>query len=135
MTELLRLKPDPIPPLHPVPESLAEGELKARYEDHYRAFYDALWQGARPLCASRDFIDACLCLRLVVEEKVSALAPTHLRARLAQIGDARRVTSAEEFLWSAHRRHRARDQEPLNFVNNFTGLSVELLDEVKQATA
>jgi hypothetical protein len=78
MANLPRLKPDPIPPLHPVPEFLAEGELKARYEDmkavlrvpwmgvvtmsfaHYRAFYDALWQGARTLCASRDFTDAGL---------------------------------------------------------------------------
>src|SRR5215471_3974176 len=59
MANLPRLKPDPIPPLHPVPEYLADGELKARYEDmkavlgvpwmgvvtmsfaHYRAFYDA----------------------------------------------------------------------------------------------
>ena len=74
MANLPRLKPDPIPPLHPVPEFLAEGELKARYEDmkavlrvpwmgvvtmsfaHYRAFYDALWQGARTLCASRDWL-------------------------------------------------------------------------------
>jgi len=33
MANLPRLKPDPIPPLHPVPEFLAEGELRARYED------------------------------------------------------------------------------------------------------
>ena len=94
--------------LHPVPEFLAEGELKARYEDmkavlgvpwmgvvtmsfaHYRAFYDALWQGARPLCASRDFTDACHRLRHLVEEKVSTLGPPPLRQRLAQIGYAER---------------------------------------------
>jgi hypothetical protein len=108
MVNLPRLKPNPIPPLHPVPEFLAEGELKARYEDmkavlrvpwmgvvtmsfaHYRAFYDALWQGARPLCASRDFTDACHRLRHSVEEKVSALGPPPLRKRLAQIGYAER---------------------------------------------
>ena len=100
MANLPRLKPDPIPPLHPVPEFLAEGELKARYEDmkavlrvpwmgvvtmsfaHYRAFYDALWQGARTLCASRDFTNACHRLRHLAEEKVSALGPPPLRKRL-----------------------------------------------------
>ena len=108
MPNLPRLKPDPIPHVHPVPEFLAEGELKARYEDmkavlrvpwmgvvtmsfaHYRAFYDALWLGARPLCASRDFTDACHRLRYLVEEKVSALRPPPLRKRLAQIGYAQR---------------------------------------------
>jgi hypothetical protein len=108
MVNLPRLKPDPIPQPHPVPEFLAEGELKARYEDmkavlgvpwmgvvtmsfaHYRAFYDALWQGARPLCASRDFTDACHRLRHLVEEKVSALGPPPLRQQLAQIGYAER---------------------------------------------
>jgi hypothetical protein len=114
MTELLRLKPDPIPPLHPVPELLAERELSARYEDmkavlrvpwmgvvtmsfaHYRAFYDVLWEGARPLCASRDFADACHQLRRVVEEKASTLAPPPLRERLAQIGYAERELQAIE---------------------------------------
>jgi hypothetical protein len=57
---------------------------------HYRAFYDALWQGARTLCASRDFTDACHRLRHLVEEKVSALGPPPLRERLAQIGYAQR---------------------------------------------
>lgn len=108
MVDLPRLKPDPIPPLHPVPEFLAEGELKARYEDmkavlrvpwmgvvtmsfaHYRAFYDALWQGARPLCASHEFTDACRRLRHSVEQKVSALGPPPLRKRLEQIGYAQR---------------------------------------------
>ena len=108
MTNLPRLKPDPIPPLHPVPEYLADGELKARYEDmkavlgvpwmgvvtmsfaHYRAFYDAFWQGARPICATRNFTDACHRLRHLVEEKVSALGPPPLRKRLAQIGYAQR---------------------------------------------
>jgi hypothetical protein len=91
-----------------VPEFLAGGELNARYEDmkavlrvpwmgvvtmsfaHYRAFYDCLWQGARTLCASRAFTDACHRLRNLVEEKVSALAPPPLRGRLAQIGYAQR---------------------------------------------
>jgi len=32
-------------------------------------------------------------------------------------------------------RHRARDQEPLNFVNNFAALSVDLLSELKETAA
>jgi hypothetical protein len=108
MANLPRLKPDPVPQPRPVPEFLAEGELRARYEDmkailgvpwmgvvtmsfaHYRAFYDAFWQGARPLCTSRDFTDACHRLRHLVQEKVSALEPPPLRHRLAQIGYAER---------------------------------------------
>src|SRR6185503_7784359 len=108
MANLPRLKPDPIPQPHPLPEFLAEDELKARYEDmkavlgvpwmgvvtmsfaHFRAFYDALWQGVRPLCASREFTDACHRLRHLVEEKVSVLGPPPLRQRLAQTGYAAR---------------------------------------------
>lgn len=108
MLDLPRLKPHPIPRVHPVPEFLAQGELKARYDDmkavlrvpwmgvvtmsfaHYRAFYDALWQGARTLCASHDFTEACHRLRHLVEEKVSALGPPPLRKRLEQIGYAER---------------------------------------------
>ena len=108
MLDLPRLKPHPIPRVHPVPEFLAEGELKARYEDmkavlrvpwmgvvtmsfaHYRAFYGSLWQGARTLCASADFTDACHRLRCLVEGKVSALGPPPLRKRLVQIGYAQR---------------------------------------------
>ena len=44
MANLPRLKPDPIPPLHPVPEFLAEGELKARYED-MKAVLRLPWMG------------------------------------------------------------------------------------------
>ena len=44
MANLPRLKPDPIPPLHPVPEFLAEGELKARYED-VKAVLRVPWMG------------------------------------------------------------------------------------------
>ena len=43
MANLPRLKPDPIPPLHPVPEFLAEGELKARYEDMKPSFACRGW--------------------------------------------------------------------------------------------
>ena len=44
MADLPRLKPHPIPPLQPVPEFLAEGELKARYED-MKATLGVPWMG------------------------------------------------------------------------------------------
>jgi len=112
MTDLPRLKPDPIPSPHPVPELLAEGELKARYEDmkavlrvpwmgvvtmsfaYYRPFYDALWAGTRALCGTREFTEACRHLRRAVEAKVGLLAPPPARERLSQIGYAAREIEA-----------------------------------------
>ena len=38
-------------------------------------------------------------------------------------------------LRSTDRWHRARDQDPLNFVNNFSAISVELIDELREALA
>ncbi len=108
MTELPRLKPDPIPAIHPLPEYLAEGERKAWYEDmkrifqvpwmgvvtmayaHYPTFYKTLWRGARELCASRPFVEACLANRAFVEREVATLAPPPIAARLGEIGYAPR---------------------------------------------
>ena len=85
ITELPRLRPDPIPAIHPLPEYLADGWVKKRYEDmkavfqvpwmgvvtmayaHYPTFYDAFWTGLRPLCASRPFVEAFQDLRTYVE--------------------------------------------------------------------
>ena len=72
MTELPRLRPEPIPAIHPLPEYQAEGRVKERYEDmkavfqvpwmgvvtmayaHYPGFYDALWTGLIPNLADTD---------------------------------------------------------------------------------
>ncbi len=112
MPELARLKPDPIPPVHPVPEYLAEGELRARYEDmkavlevpwvgavcmalaHYQRFYDTLWQGLRPLCLSRPFADACRDLRAWTEGEVMRLDPPPITARLVEAWYAPREIEA-----------------------------------------
>ena len=69
-----RLKPSPIPPIHPVPEYLADEALAAVYADtktvlqvpwmgvvtmafaHYRNFYQTLWTGLRELAVSAEFI-------------------------------------------------------------------------------
>lgn len=108
MIDLPRRPPEPIPVIHPVPEYLAEGALKTQYEDmktvfqvpwmgvvtmayaHYRAFYDTLWAGLRPLCASRAFVDAFSSLREFTEGTVTKLDPPPIAARLRAAGYAAR---------------------------------------------
>lgn len=108
MTELPRRRPGSVPAIHPVTEYLAEGALKQRYEAmkavfqvpwmgvvamayaHYRNFYDTLWDGLKPLCASRVFIEAFQYLRRFTEAGVTALDPPPIAARLAAIGYAPR---------------------------------------------
>lgn len=102
MIKLPRRPPEPIPAIHPVPEYLAEGDLKERYEDmkavfqvpwmgvvtmayaRYRSFYDTLWDGLRPLCASRPFVGAFQGLRTFIEGKVVELHPPPITARLQE---------------------------------------------------
>lgn len=105
---LPRLKPDPVPIVRPVPEYLADPDLRARYEDmkavfqvpwmgvvtmafaHYRQFYDCLWEGVRPLCVSAPFVDGFRDLRAFVETSVAALDPPPIAERLAEAGYAAR---------------------------------------------
>ena len=90
MTDLPRLRPEPIPAIHPLPEYLAEGPRKVWYEDmkqvfqvpwmgvvtmayaHYPTFYETLWQGVRDLDIAHrkrnmakylDVRDACVLAR------------------------------------------------------------------------
>ena len=44
MTAIPRLRPDPLPAIHPLPEYLAEGATKARYED-MKAALQVPWMG------------------------------------------------------------------------------------------
>lgn len=108
MTTLPRLKPEPVPPIHPLPEYLAEGQRLAWYDgakqvlqvpwmgvvtmaySHYPTFYETFWDGLRDLCASRPFVAACRDNRSFVESQVAALGPADLRDRLAGIGYAPR---------------------------------------------
>jgi len=112
MTDLPRLKPDPIPAIHPLPEYLAEGQLKAWYEDvkavfqvpwmgvvtmayaHYPRFFAALWQDGRALAASRDFVEACRANRAFAETAVARLGPAPITGRLAEVGYAPREIAA-----------------------------------------
>lgn len=108
MTNLSRLKPEPIPAIHPLPEYEAEGQLKAWYEElkevlqvpwmgvitmayaHYPKFYETWWRGVRDLCASRPFVEACLDNRAFVETEVMNLYPPPIAERLAAMGYAPR---------------------------------------------
>ena len=103
---LERLKPDPIPPVHPLPEVRAEGETRALYDEtkrvlqvpwmgvvtmayaHYLPFYRALWAGARPIFESAQLVDACRGLRRDVESRVAALDPPPISRRLGALGYA-----------------------------------------------
>jgi len=105
---LQRLKPDPIPAIHPVPEYLADARLRAVYEDtkqtlqvpwmgvvamafaHFPSFYDTLWGGLRDLAGSREFVQACRDLRAAAEAEADDLPATPLVARLETEGYAAR---------------------------------------------
>ena len=108
MTDLSRLRPEPIPAIHPLPEYLAEGPRKAWYEDmkqvfqvpwmgvvtmayaHYPTFYEILWRGVRDLCTSRSFVEAFLGNRAFAETQVAKLDPPPIDARLREAGYAPR---------------------------------------------
>lgn len=108
MSALPRLKPAPVPAIHPLPEYLAEGQRRSWYEDtkrvlqvpwmgvvtmayaHYPTFYDTLWQGVRDLCSSRPFIEACQSNREFVETEIARLGPAPIHDRLGEIGYAPR---------------------------------------------
>jgi len=103
---LPRLKPHPIPAIHPVPEYLADARLSAVYEEtkavfqvpwmgvvtmafaHYPTFFEVLWGGYRDLAGSREFVDACAALRATAEAAAADLGPTPFCAELASMGYA-----------------------------------------------
>ena len=103
-----RLKPDPLPPIRPVPEYLADDDLRRRYEDmkhvfqvpwmgvvtmafaHYREFFDLLWAGTRELCGSTAWVEACRDLRAFAEVQAGKLAPPPIVSRLETAGFAPR---------------------------------------------
>jgi len=106
--ELARSRPEPIPAIHPLAEYLAEGQRKAWYEDmkqvfqvpwmgvvtmafsHYPNFYDELWRGARELCASRPYVEACRDNRAFVETGIMQMNPRPIAGELAAVGYAPR---------------------------------------------
>lgn len=101
---LPRLKPDPIPAVHPVPEFAASGRLSAVYERtkkglgvpwmgvvtmafaHYPTFYEKLWEAMEPVVCSTAFSDACAQLRDAAEQEAAALTPPGVIDRLQGLG-------------------------------------------------
>jgi hypothetical protein len=108
MSRIERLRPDPIPAIHPMPEYLATGQRLDWYLDtqrvlqvpwmgvitmayaHYPTFFGELWRGLRPLCESRPFVEASQDLRTFVEQQTAALQPRSLIGPLSDIGYAPR---------------------------------------------
>lgn len=99
-----RLKPDPIPVIHPVAEAEAEGALKAVYERtktgfgvpwmgvvamcfaHYPTFYARLWSAMEPVVGTAKFARTCTALRDDAEARAAALGPTALLPALSEVG-------------------------------------------------
>ncbi len=108
MTRLARVRPEPVPAIHPLAEYLAEGQRRAWYEDmkqvfqvpwmgvvtmafsHYPNFYAELWRGARELCASRAYVAACRDNRALAEAEILKLEPRPIAGDLAEFGYAPR---------------------------------------------
>jgi hypothetical protein len=107
-TVLPRLKPSPVPAVNAVPEYLAEGDLKADYEDtkavlqvpwmgvvamafaSFRNLYGAFWPHFRQTFAGRELVEACASLRADAEAAVLALEPPSAVPRLTELGYAPR---------------------------------------------
>jgi len=104
MNEFPRLKPDPIPAIHPVPEYAVEGERATWYAEmktalqvpwmgvvtmafaHYPNFFATLWEGLKPLVASGTFVGHCQARQAAVEAAVADLAPPPISGRLLDAG-------------------------------------------------
>ena len=112
-----RLKPDPIPAIHPVPEHSVEGRRALVYEEtksafqvpwmgvvamafsHYEAFYSVLWRGMSELYRSDEFDAACDELRVAAEAQAAELLPPSILSELAEMGYApREVSQIRSFL-------------------------------------
>ncbi len=108
MDVIERIKPDPIPAIHPMPEYLAEGRRAQWYEEtkqelqvpwmgvvtmafsHYPTFFGELWQGLKPLCSSRPFVEAFVDFRAYAESRSAELNPTSLIESIQEAGYATR---------------------------------------------
>ena len=107
-----RFRPDSIPDIHPMPEYLVTGQRAEWYEDtkqvlqvpwmgvvtmayaHYPTFFGELWQGLKPLCQSRTFVEAFIDLRDYVESLTVELNPASLIEPLKAMGYAPREIDA-----------------------------------------
>lgn len=107
-SDLPRLKPDPVPEIHPVPEYEAAGALADVYARtkrglgvpwmgvvamafaHYPNFYDSLWSALEPVVGSETFASACRSLRGTAEAEAGKLGSPGIVPRLDGMGYGRR---------------------------------------------
>ena len=112
MTRLERVKPAPIPAIHPLPEYDVSGERAQWYREmkealqvpwmgvvtmayaHYPAFFRELWRGLKPLVTSRPFIGEAKALQALAEDRAAELSPPAIAERLAQMGYGEREIKA-----------------------------------------
>ena len=112
MTRLERVKPAPIPAIHPLPEYDVSGERAQWYREmkealqvpwmgvvtmayaHYPAFFRELWRGLKPLVTSRPFIGEAKALQALAEDRAAELSPPAIAERLAQMGYGEREIEA-----------------------------------------
>ena len=105
---LPRLKPDPIPPIDPVPEYLVTGRRAELYAEtkatlqvpwmgvitmalsSYETYYETLWRAVGPMMETGEAVAACARLRVEIEAEVAALLPPPMGDRLAALGYAPR---------------------------------------------
>ena len=104
---LKRYKPSPIPSIFPIPEYLADEELKQIYNEtkqhlqvpwmgvvtmafaHYPLFFKTLWNGIKEIVSSQEFVFACRELRDFTEELVKELEPKLILNELETKGYAK----------------------------------------------
>lgn len=95
-----RVKPDPVPLIHPVWEFQAEGGLRGMYEAykrafqvpwvgvvsmayaHYRSFFNLWWASFEPVVQSAAYVETCEGLLQRVEALAAELDPPPIAARL-----------------------------------------------------
>ena len=112
MTRLVRVKPDPIPAIHPLSEDDVSGQRGQWYREvketlqvpwmgvvmmayaHYPAFFRELWRGLKPLVTSRPFVDEAKALQALAEDRAAGLSPPTIAERLAQRGYGEREIEA-----------------------------------------
>lgn len=101
---LPRLKPNPIPSVHPVPEHVVTGARQEMYERtkrglgvpwmgvvgmafaHYPHFYEILWSALEPIVTKSVFEETCQNLRAVVEAEAAYLNPPPIVPHLRSLG-------------------------------------------------
>jgi len=116
MTSVLkRIRPQPIPSVHPQWEYLAEGELHQTYQDykqvfqvpwvgvvsmayaHYPHFFNTWYRGLREVVESKAYVECANTLRRHIETAINQLDPQPIRQRLREKGySARELSQIEE---------------------------------------